>query len=81
VSVFPNPANKVFIVSFTSEDTGDGIIIISNSYGKVVFQESITKNNPRWEKRYQLNELTQGVYIVKVILNNSITASSRVTVY
>ncbi len=81
VSVFPNPANKVFNVSFTSEDTGDGIIIISNSYGKVVFQESITKNNPRWEKRYQLNELTQGVYIVKVILNNSITASSRVTVY
>lgn len=81
VSVFPNPANKVFNVSFTSEDTGDGIIIISNSYGKVVFQESITKNNPRWEKRYQLNNLTQGVYIVKVILNNTTTASSRVTVY
>lgn len=81
VNVFPNPANKAFSVSFTSEDTGDGIIVISNSYGKVIFQESITKNNPRWEKRYQLNELTQGVYIVKVILNKSTTASSRVTVY
>ena len=80
-NVFPNPTNNVFNVSLTSESIGNGVIIISNSYGKIVFQETITKNDPRWEKRYQLSGLIQGIYVVKIVLNNSITTSSRVTVY
>ncbi|MDD2550597.1 MAG: S8 family serine peptidase [Bacteroidales bacterium] len=81
ISVYPNPADKVFNVSLTSESIGNGVIIISNLYGKVVLEESIFKNKPHWEKQYQLNELTQGVYIVKVSLNSSITVSTKVTVY
>ncbi len=81
LSTFPNPSNGNFSVTFNSSSTGDGNIIVTNTQGKVVFQEAIHKSNELYEKQFNLPNLTKGIYIVKISIGNNYPSTSRVTIY
>lgn len=78
---FPNPSNGNFTITFNSSSVGEGTIIVSNSQGKVVYQEAIIKTNDVLVKQLNIPNLTQGVYIVKVLITNDNQSTSRVTIY
>lgn len=68
LTVYPNPANKVLWVQ-NSTIVDNGTIIIYNLLGKEVFKETFTTD----KKQINTGSFSRGVYLLKVISNNSET--------
>jgi hypothetical protein len=64
LKVYPNPANNLFTLDFSS--AGDFLVRIYNSTGKKVFETSITES-----KHYEINSSSwpTGTYVISVIGN------------
>lgn len=78
---YPNPTNGSFTITLSSSAMGAGTIVISTSQGKIVYQEQIEKTSEVIEKQLNLPNLSQGVYIVKVLINSDNQSTSRITIY
>jgi hypothetical protein len=74
MSVYPNPANNFINVSTKGTD-GNSILRITDVLGKVVLEETITEN-----KKLDVSDFKNGVYLVNVIENGVSTKSKRIVV-
>jgi Secretion system C-terminal sorting domain len=73
-AVYPNPANDVINISTKGTD-GNSTIRITDVLGKVVLQESINEN-----KKLDVSDFKNGVYLINVIENGISTKSKRIVV-
>jgi hypothetical protein len=73
-AVYPNPANDVINISTKGTD-GNSVIRITDVLGKVVLQEAISEN-----KKLDVSDFKNGVYLINVIENGISTKSKRIVV-
>lgn len=82
VRVYPNPSEgniNLLLDNFT----GDQISIqVINEVGAIVYTEMIKDNNPEgyWEKSINLNQITDGIYFVKIV-SDDITHTERIVIH
>lgn len=66
--LYPNPNNGNFTYVNVCDGEPNSFLIITNIEGKIVYQSSIYNNSP---VDLNLNQLTNGLYLVKVINKSS----------
>ncbi|MCY7408708.1 MAG: T9SS type A sorting domain-containing protein [Chitinophagales bacterium] len=74
VSLYPNPNNGTFTLSFDLQNNvnDEGTLTISNAIGQVIDAENISVVNGRVQKEISLkNKADDGLYIVNIELKNS----------
>ena len=71
-SVFPNPNNGTFNVSFGSESQGKYTMTVTDLVGSVVYAEGMTLNGSMI-REVNLNDLSKGVYMLTVEGGNART--------
>ena len=76
IEFFPNPAHN--IVSIKTENAQSVEIVIYNTVGGKVFDRKI--NQPQKETKIQLNNLPQGIYLIKMISDDKIKYSRLVLI-
>ncbi len=70
-SVAPNPSKGNFTIYFDSKQKADkGTIVISNLFGQVISQRSVSISNGIINEQIAESKLAPGVYIVKVTVGN-----------
>lgn len=72
LNVYPNPNNGNFFINLQSEEKGNIQLNIFNIQGKMVFNQSIEKQNNVLNKNLELNNLTKGIYQIQIISNQNI---------
>ena len=80
IATYPNPSQGEFTIDFASKSMGSGTITVSNSHGKVVFQETFNKSEQQLSKRLNLSGLPKGIYIVRVSVDNDIPVNSKISI-
>lgn len=70
VTVYPNPNNGKFKVNFTSDETQDVRIAISNTIGQTVSEIKRENFNGTFNEEIDLSELNKGVYVVTIETKN-----------
>ncbi len=71
-SIYPNPSSNSMVISFN--ETGDKTIVLMDIAGRVIRNENTSATSFILER----NGLKAGTYIVKVNINDSISASKVV---
>ena len=66
--LYPNPNNGNFTYVNVCDNEPTSILIITDLTGKIIYNQSINNNAPF---DLYLNQLSNGLYIVKVINKNS----------
>ncbi len=79
VSVYPNPNNGKFKVTFTTDETQDIRLVISNTIGQSISERKIENFNGAFNEEIDLSELSKGVYVVTIETNNG-SHNSKVVV-
>ncbi len=69
-SVMPNPNHGIFDVSISSIDKSDIKLNIYNTEGKIVFSEMIQTQQQDISKRINLENLSKGIYFLKIQQGN-----------
>jgi peptidyl-prolyl cis-trans isomerase B (cyclophilin B) len=70
-TVFPNPVNEMLNIKFTSRQTGDMDLSIIDMAGKKVISDRLTVSRTDAQQlSIDLTELSSGIYILELILNN-----------
>ena len=67
VEVFPNPTNKNLHIGVKNSISDDGNIIIMDLSGKIVHQENIELNNGYNLVNLDIETLSKGVYVIKIL--------------
>lgn len=68
IQVFPNPVQDIVNIEIESEYTGDLNIEILDISGKqVLFKQQFTKSSMSFHTALQVNALSKGVYILKIM--------------
>lgn len=80
IATYPNPSKGEFTIDFASKSMGSGSITVSNSHGKVVFQETFSKSEQQLSRRLNLTGLPKGIYIVRVYVDNDIPVNSKISI-
>lgn len=80
ISVYPNPNGGNFTINVESNDYGEGIVMLTNAFGNVVYNESVQKNTQVLEQTISLPNLLQGVYIVWVRIGDSLPVQTKLTI-
>jgi hypothetical protein len=73
-AVYPNPANDVINISTKGTD-GNSTLRVTDVLGKVVLQETFSEN-----KKLDVSDFKNGVYLINVIENGISTKSKRIVV-
>lgn len=68
--IYPNPNNGEFVLKFKDSQTGTGTVSIYDLSGKMLISKSVSLIDNQNEISFHHSDLTQGVYIVSVQLNN-----------
>ena len=79
VSIYPNPATDVLTINVDNVIGDELNIELSNIAGQVVFTRSLSEFNGTAKEDIDVNDLTEGVYFVKVYTNEA-TTTVRVVV-
>ncbi len=81
INVYPNPNNGAFTLDISFPDNGSYNVEIANVLGQIVYTEALNINNRNYNfsKQFNLNELSKGVYIVK-INGNGINTNKKIIV-
>jgi len=72
IKIYPNPVRDILFVDLNSFDSQKVNISIYNILGKIVYEvkESVVNNNLVYE--IVLSEQTQGIYFLKMLIDNQI---------
>ena len=70
ISVYPNPASVSFALKLNDESGGTAVVSITNSAGIKVMEFQTENFNNELLKEVPVNSLNEGIYIVKVLLDN-----------
>jgi len=70
LSVYPNPASVSFALKLNNESEGRAIVSIINSAGIKVMEFQVENINDEMLKEIPVKNLSDGIYIVQVLLDN-----------
>jgi len=73
VTVSPNPSNGVFNVSISGFENETVNVGVYNTIGEVLMSESATSTNNSIITSFDLSDLPNGVYFIRVIADNGYT--------
>ncbi|MFZ9942915.1 MAG: T9SS type A sorting domain-containing protein, partial [Bacteroidia bacterium] len=79
MSVFPNPSNGKFEVSFETAAARDFTIRIVDPAGKSVISETYERFDGAFRRMYDLSRIAKGVYVLEVISNER-TVSKKLVI-
>jgi hypothetical protein len=66
VDVFPNPSNGSFTYLIDSESLGNYNVSVTDSYGRIVYQDKFNKNEQIVKNTVELQSATEGIYFVSL---------------
>ncbi|MFI5218166.1 MAG: FG-GAP-like repeat-containing protein [Bacteroidia bacterium] len=66
ISVYPNPNNGQFIISFTTTIATDVKVEVINVEGKIVYSDSKTAVAGEYKNNIELKNAAQGIYLMKI---------------
>jgi hypothetical protein len=72
LSIFPNPNEGLFTISFKAEIKSNYKIEITNSLGQQVYNETINKFVGDYSKKINLVDFGKGVYTISLLNNDNI---------
>jgi len=70
LSVYPNPTSVSFALKLNDESEGRAIVSIINSAGIKVMEFQVENINDEMLKEIPVNNLNEGIYFVRVLLDN-----------
>ncbi|MEI6310842.1 MAG: T9SS type A sorting domain-containing protein [Bacteroidota bacterium] len=71
LSVFPNPSDGTFTLSFNVYDNSEYQIQITDMLGNIVEQSTEKSTSQEIKKTYHLNNLSSGMYLLHIQSNNN----------
>jgi hypothetical protein len=80
LSIYPNPGNGVFTVSYTMPENGNIRINIVDELGQIVYDNSMQKSAGRVSEQLNLENLSAGIYSLRLQTNNGITVRKLVII-
>jgi hypothetical protein len=66
MNIYPNPASKLFTLSFNAQVKGDYQIELSNAIGQVIYSERVADHQGRYAKPINTETFGKGIYLMKV---------------
>jgi hypothetical protein len=70
VSIYPNPNNGVFTISFANLDARQVDLRIINVIGNEIYHEVLNRSDIQSSKTIDLNNFAKGLYYVKIETEN-----------
>ncbi|MCC9166474.1 T9SS type A sorting domain-containing protein [Pontibacter harenae] len=70
ISIYPNPNNGIFTVSFTNDEARKAELRIMNVIGNEIFYEVLNKQGAAFTTTVNLNAFAKGLYYVKLETDN-----------
>ena len=77
IKITPNPSNGRILISASSIMENAELLIL-DTYGKTIKEDIIDFHNGCWDKYYNLSDLNNGVYFLKVIINGKATCQKLI---
>ena len=70
LSIYPNPSDGIFSVSFTTKQVDSYLISITNALGEIVYKETLDAFTGDYLKKVNIAEFGKGVYLVNISNSN-----------
>ena len=67
IDVYPNPTNGSFTYLIDSEMVGEYDLTVTDSYGRIVFQDKINKDEQIFKNTVGLENSSEGIYFVSFV--------------
>ena len=83
LDVFPNPSKDVFTILInnnTSKQYNTINLSIVNTYGKLIYKETLKNRAKNYTKQIDLSDFSQGTYFLKLISNNKIIKVKKMVI-
>jgi len=80
ISIYPNPSNGKLFIDVAGEENAVVTVYIMDLLGQIHVEESVVFGQGNSNKVFDLNELANGLYIVK-LTNDNQSYSHKITVY
>ncbi|MCD4723881.1 MAG: T9SS type A sorting domain-containing protein [Bacteroidales bacterium] len=80
INIYPNPSNGKLFIDITAEETSEVNIYIMDLLGQIHIEETMMFGQGNSSKVFDLNELANGLYIVK-LQNGEQSYSYKITVF
>ena len=72
LNIYPNPSSGIFNISFISEKLNSFRITITDTYGKVIFNDKSIDFIGEYTRRIDLSKYSKGIYMIRVRTNNKL---------
>ncbi len=79
-TVYPNPSNRNFNVSFNVVLKASYILEMKNTLGQIVYQEILSDYSGRYSKQMDVSQLGKGIYMISLTNPNNETIK-KVVIY
>ena len=66
LDIYPNPTNNIFNVSFVSEEIQALRVRVLNTFGEVVYEESLDQFVGEYTKQITLGDSSKGIYFLEI---------------
>jgi PKD repeat protein len=80
LSVYPNPSDGYFTISFNAIVKSTYTVELRNTLGQLIYKDVVTDYNGTYSKPLTVAEYGKGVYVISLIKSNNITVK-KVVVY
>ncbi|HPQ34916.1 MAG TPA: FISUMP domain-containing protein [Tenuifilaceae bacterium] len=81
LSIFPNPTSGSFTIEALGEKVGAATVRISNSFGNIIFEQKVEKNDYLYQQQLNIPNLPQGIYIVSLAVEGDMPIKAKLTIY
>jgi len=78
LSLYPNPSSYFFTIQYNLEDTGKVEVQIIDNAGRLVKNYVSGKEPGVWTERYPTNNLSTGIYFVRIVSQNNSTTQKLI---
>jgi ligand-binding sensor domain-containing protein len=82
LGIYPNPASNNAVIKVVSETAGNGLVVITDNFGKEVLKKSIEieANGKENNLNIELESLPAGFYLCSLHYNNAIAANRKLVI-
>lgn len=72
ISIIPNPTNGIFQLNIENTNSEKITTTIYNSLGNEIHHKTINSNDKNFSFKYNLGNISSGIYIIKIELDNAV---------
>ncbi len=70
-SIYPNPSDGIFNISFYANSKSDYKVELINSLGQLIFKELLSNYSGQYSKRINISEYGKGIYTISLMNTNN----------